>query len=40
MQTRARTVIFYDTKKFDLYRNNFVLRKRILSLAIIQLIKV
>jgi hypothetical protein len=32
MQTRARTVIFYDTDKFDLYRNNFVLRKRI-SLA-------
>jgi hypothetical protein len=32
MQTRARTVIFYDTNKFDLYRNNFVLRKRI-SLA-------
>jgi hypothetical protein len=29
MQTRARTVIFYDTDKFDLYRNNFVLRKRI-----------
>jgi hypothetical protein len=29
MQTRARTVIFYDTNKFDLYRNNFVLRKRI-----------
>ena len=27
-QTRARTVIFYDTNKFDLYRNNFVLRKR------------
>ena len=32
MQTRARTVIFYDTDKFDLYTNNFVLRKRI-SLA-------
>jgi hypothetical protein len=31
-QTRFRTVIFYDTNKLDLYRNNFVLRKRI-SLA-------
>jgi hypothetical protein len=29
MKTRARTVIFYDTNKFDLHRNNFVLRKRI-----------
>jgi hypothetical protein len=28
MRTRARTVIFYDTDKFDLYRNHFVLRKR------------
>jgi hypothetical protein len=28
-QTRVRTVIFYDTDKLDLYRNNFVLRKRI-----------
>jgi hypothetical protein len=28
VQTRARTVVFYDTDKFDLYRNNFVLRKR------------
>jgi hypothetical protein len=32
VQSRARTVIFYDTNKFDLYINNFVLRKRI-SLA-------
>jgi hypothetical protein len=31
-QMRVRTVIFYDTNKFDLYRDNFVLRKRI-SLA-------
>jgi hypothetical protein len=29
MKTRARTVIFYDTNEFDLYRNSFVLRKRI-----------
>jgi hypothetical protein len=29
IRTRARTVIFYDTDRFDLYRNNFVLRKRI-----------
>ena len=29
---RVRTVMFYDTDKLDLYRNNFVLRKRI-SLA-------
>ncbi len=28
-QTRVRTVMFYDTDKLDLYRNNFVLRKRI-----------
>jgi hypothetical protein len=26
--TRVRTVSFYDTDKLDLYRNNFVLRKR------------
>jgi hypothetical protein len=26
--TRLRTVSFYDTNKLDLYRNNFVLRKR------------
>jgi hypothetical protein len=26
--TRVRTVSFYDTNKLDLYRNNFVLRKR------------
>ena len=29
IRTRARSVIFYDTDRFDLYRNNFVLRKRI-----------
>jgi hypothetical protein len=26
---RDRTVIFYDTTDFDLYRNNFMLRKRV-----------
>src|ERR1700730_7079930 len=26
--TRDRSVIFYDTDEFDLYRNNFILRKR------------
>ena len=27
-QTRERSVIFYDTNEFDLYRNNFILRTR------------
>jgi hypothetical protein len=26
--TRSRSVIFYDTDEFDLYRNSFILRKR------------
>jgi hypothetical protein len=29
--TRNRSVIFYDTDEFDLYRNSFILRKRIPS---------
>jgi hypothetical protein len=29
--TRKRSVIFYDTDEFDLYRNSFILRKRIPS---------
>ena len=29
--TRSRSVIFYDTDEFDLYRNSFILRKRTAS---------